>query len=289
MSTKNQSQNGRIRKKINPFAQVSNFALRDSNMSLKAKGLYALIQSYITIENFILYKNTLRKQCIEGEYSFEQAWKELKEKGYLMQFKLRNESGYYFYEYELLDKPKNEENEQEIKEDYPGGDNPPLDNPPLDNPPCGEPPPFNNTDFSNIDFNNIDFNDLDDLDASDEAKNKIVVDNSEIQLEILNKLESFKDYVVSDIGLHEDNLSPKILIAILQAFYLLLKENYQKYSSLVDIYFASPDLLLSVVYQYKTEEDRKKAMGKKIEYPFRYMKTCLQNQIPSFSNVGQAL
>ena len=48
---------GTFRKKKIYFSQVSNEALRDENLSLKAKGLYALIQSYITIENFILYKD----------------------------------------------------------------------------------------------------------------------------------------------------------------------------------------------------------------------------------------
>ena len=43
------------RKKIN-FTQVSNIALRDKKLSLKAKGLYSLIQSFITIENFLFIK-----------------------------------------------------------------------------------------------------------------------------------------------------------------------------------------------------------------------------------------
>jgi hypothetical protein len=85
------------------FAQVSNHALRDKNLSLKAKGLYALIQSYLTIEGFTLYKNTLRKDCVEGEMAFENAWKELKRTGYLIQHKVQNEKGSFFYEYELLD------------------------------------------------------------------------------------------------------------------------------------------------------------------------------------------
>jgi hypothetical protein len=47
-------ENGSFRKKKTYFSQVSNEALRDNTLSLKAKGLYALIQSYITIENFTL-------------------------------------------------------------------------------------------------------------------------------------------------------------------------------------------------------------------------------------------
>ena len=95
--------NGAFRKKRVYFTQVSNHALRDPDLSLKAKGLYSLIQSYLTIEDFILYKNTLRKQCKEGEKAFESAWKELKDVGYLIQYKLKGDRGEFYYEYELVD------------------------------------------------------------------------------------------------------------------------------------------------------------------------------------------
>ena len=108
-------------------------------MSLKAKGLYALIESYINIPNFILYKNMLKRRCIEGTTAFETAWRELKAEGYLIQHKTQTEKGYFRYEYELLDKriqtPKTH---------------------PLDNPPHGKGGVYNNTDSSNTDLNNTD-------------------------------------------------------------------------------------------------------------------------------------
>ena len=97
------NKSGAFRKKKVYFTQVSNNAIRDNELSLKAKGLYSLIQSYITIEDFTLYKNYLKKQCLEGERAFEGAWKELKEQGYLIQYKLRDENEQFYYEYELLD------------------------------------------------------------------------------------------------------------------------------------------------------------------------------------------
>lgn len=97
--------NGSFRtKKIN-FTQVSNHILRDEKISLKAKGLYALIQSYITIANFILYKSMLQSMCIEGEKAFQSTWNELKEHGYLIQHKEKGDDGRWIYEYELLDIP----------------------------------------------------------------------------------------------------------------------------------------------------------------------------------------
>lgn len=38
---------GSFRKRQNPFAQVSNEALHNTELSCKARGLYAIIQSYI--------------------------------------------------------------------------------------------------------------------------------------------------------------------------------------------------------------------------------------------------
>lgn len=95
---------GAFKKKKVYFSQVSNIALRDNELSLKAKGLYALIQSYVTIEDFVLYKNNLKSQCSEGEKAFENTWKELKDKGYLIQYRFQDENTkQFFYEYELLD------------------------------------------------------------------------------------------------------------------------------------------------------------------------------------------
>lgn len=107
--------NGKFRQKKVFFTQVSNDALRDPSLSLKAKGLYSLIQSYITLENFILYKNTLKQVCKEGEKAFEASWKELKDRGYLIQYKLRGEKGSFYYEYDLLDYSQTPKKEGVVK------------------------------------------------------------------------------------------------------------------------------------------------------------------------------
>lgn len=98
---------GKIRKKRTYFAQVSNVALRDETMSLKAKGLLALIESYLSLENFVLYKDFLMSKSLDGETAFRGAWKELKEHGYLIQYKLKdNETKQFYYEYEICDNPQ---------------------------------------------------------------------------------------------------------------------------------------------------------------------------------------
>jgi hypothetical protein len=100
------SKNGKFKHKKNKFAQVSNVAIRDKNLSLRAKGLYSLIQSYITIEGFTLYKKMLNNQSIEGRDSFNKAWNELKDNGYLIVTESRC-NGAFCYEYELVDEPEN--------------------------------------------------------------------------------------------------------------------------------------------------------------------------------------
>jgi len=97
---------GAFRKKKISYAQVSNFVLRDEKLSLKAKGLLSLIESYINLENFTLYKQFLINKSTDGETSFRGAWKELKDNGYLIQHRLKNEeTKQFYYEYEVCDNP----------------------------------------------------------------------------------------------------------------------------------------------------------------------------------------
>jgi hypothetical protein len=103
MEVNTKTEHGSFKKKKVYFTQVSNNAVLDKELSMKAKGLYSIIQHFITIENFKLYKNHLRKQCKEGKKCFDSSWLELKTLGYLKQEKIRGEKGQYTYEYELLD------------------------------------------------------------------------------------------------------------------------------------------------------------------------------------------
>lgn len=93
----------RTRPNIN-FTQVTNNVLQNPNLSFKAKGLYSYIQSYLLIPNFSLNKQFLINHCIEGEKAFNSAWKELKDAGFLKQYRIPNteEKGKFIYEYELL-------------------------------------------------------------------------------------------------------------------------------------------------------------------------------------------
>ncbi|MGL5569091.1 MAG: hypothetical protein ACRDB9_07610 [Cetobacterium sp.] len=156
---------GYFRKKEIKFTQVSNSAIDDERLSLKAQGLYVKIQRYITIPGFVLYKSTLIKKCSDGETSFRSAWKELKDAGYLKQYKFKDEdTGKWKYEYDLLDEAnldipsetiQNTQSENPHVEN-PHVENPHVENPHVENPQVENPPVYNNTYLNNTYLNNTD-------------------------------------------------------------------------------------------------------------------------------------
>lgn len=103
---------GRIYTAPKKYTNVPTSILLDKSISLGAKGLYVLIIHYADIsnydKNFVFNKTLLENMCIEGTKKFNGSWKELKEKGYIIQHKKRNENNSYYYEYEVLDEPNPE-------------------------------------------------------------------------------------------------------------------------------------------------------------------------------------
>jgi len=87
------------------FTQVTNCITRDNTISLKAKGLYLVIQSCITNPNKRYSKEDFYDMTAEGLKAFESAWKELKDKGYLKVHNFPN-GGNFSIEFELLDRPE---------------------------------------------------------------------------------------------------------------------------------------------------------------------------------------
>lgn len=81
--------------------KISIKALEDNNLSLKAKGLYALIEYYLSIPGLELYKYELLPLSKDGRDSFHSAWTELKTEGYLVQIKTQDNKGKFIYEYIL--------------------------------------------------------------------------------------------------------------------------------------------------------------------------------------------
>lgn len=87
------------------FTVVQNEITRDTNISLKAKGLYLVIQAYISMPDRKWTKDDFMRLAKEGNKAFDSAWKELKESGYL-KVHIMSDNGRWRTEYELLDEPK---------------------------------------------------------------------------------------------------------------------------------------------------------------------------------------
>lgn len=102
----------------NRFGVVPNDLLNDKNISFKAKGIYAYIQSKPDGWNFSVER--ISWDSNEGEASVRSGILELEKAGYLFRKKYKNELGYNQYDYYLFDKPTCE--------------NPTLENPTLENP-----------------------------------------------------------------------------------------------------------------------------------------------------------
>ena len=98
------SENGSFIKKKG-FTITGNSLVRNTRLSLKAKGLYLLIMSYIKLEELEITKTYLQKKCTEGTKAFCSAWDELKEMGYLKTYMHPGKKGWQS-EYELLDEPQ---------------------------------------------------------------------------------------------------------------------------------------------------------------------------------------
>lgn len=171
---------GRIRKHEKNFTIISNNALKDEFLSLKAKGLYAVIECYLSIPNWELYKDHLISTSKDGRDGFNSAWKELKDHGYLVQHKIKDNAGKWVYEYELMEErtiPIEEvkiskskrtskkkdvieeglspdtENPCVVSEDNPDTENPCVGNPGVVNPPLYKEPLSKEEEVSTININ----------------------------------------------------------------------------------------------------------------------------------------
>ena len=82
------AQNEIIFKKKKGFTVVANTAIRDESLSIEARGVYALIQSWITLEtdDFVCSKAFIFEKSNTGEKKFDRIWNELKASGYLKMY-----------------------------------------------------------------------------------------------------------------------------------------------------------------------------------------------------------
>lgn len=107
---------GRFRQKKVSFTATSNRVLFDETLDMDTKTLHNMINYYISIPDFTLYKSHIQKQSGAGQRAFNSMWKQLKDNGYLMQYKLKGDKGTFYYEYELFDEPQRKQESQQEPE-----------------------------------------------------------------------------------------------------------------------------------------------------------------------------
>lgn len=98
------------------YTVMSNYHLRDKNISLKAKGLLSQLLSYSSDWNLTI--NGLCSVLKEQEKAVKNTIKELEAHNYLTRNRLQDNKGRFYYKYIIHEKPK-----------YPYPQNPPMDNP----------------------------------------------------------------------------------------------------------------------------------------------------------------
>ena len=129
--------------KTRDYTVMSNHHLRNTSLSLKAKGLLSLMLSLP--DNWDYTTKGLASICKDGIDSICSAVKELEQHGYIVRERVRNDKGQLTtIEYTILEQPETALPEQE----KPKRENPVLDNPVLGNPEQENPAQLN-TNISN--------------------------------------------------------------------------------------------------------------------------------------------
>lgn len=125
--------------KTRDYTVMANHHLRNTELSLKAKGLLSLMLSLP--ENWDYTTKGLSCICKDGIDSINGTIKELEEQGYVIRRRLRNDKGQLTTtEYTILEQPQSPDtSEVSPKVENPILDNPTLEKPTLDNPILGEP------------------------------------------------------------------------------------------------------------------------------------------------------
>ena len=144
--------------KTRDYTVMSNHHLRNTNLSLKAKGLLSLMLSLP--ENWDYTTKGLAHICKDGVDSICAGVRELEEQGYVIRERVRNPNGQLgAIEYTILEQPRRPEPKQEKPErENPVQANPGLDSPVLEEPEQGNPAQLNTnqlkTDLSSTEISN---------------------------------------------------------------------------------------------------------------------------------------
>ena len=191
--------------KTKDFTVMSNHHLRNTNLSLKAKGLLSLILSLP--DNWDYTVKGLSKICKEGVDSIGTAINELEKEGYITRTRVRNAKGQLTtVEYIISEQPKLGLPKQE----KPKRENPEQVNPEQDNPRQENPDQLNtnisNTDISNTDKLNTDIIKYQSIKDAHEANSGGNSDNQSGWIDRYNKINAeVKEQIDYEALTHTNN------------------------------------------------------------------------------------
>ena len=240
----------RVEKNSN-YTIMSNYHLRDQNLSLKAKGLLSYMLSLPEDWDYSL--NGLCAICKESEGAIKSTLKELKDNGYLVIEKVRGEKGYFEYNYIIYEHPYNLEKTIE----KPEGKNPPVDNPKVEN------DTQINTKKQSIKNKTNKINKINKTIDEKESKNDSLIS--------LKKHHSMTKDLVKRKYLEEDDVE-------LFKYDALFKELLEDYK-FDDIVVICHYIVSSVVNRHFKNDE-----GYLIENKFGYLKQAILNNIDRFNN-----
>ena len=174
------------------FTVIPNLLLRDNTMSLKAKGLLALLLSLPV--DWVIYKTQVHQFSSDGRTSACSAFDELIKSGYIVSVEIRDKAGKFMgFNYVVYDTSITPaENQQKQKSIISGSEIPPCLKPEIGKPEIGKPDTNKERYHTNKDYTKKDIPALSEfLEHAKAACTKAKLNYNELQFSIESKYETW--------------------------------------------------------------------------------------------------
>lgn len=198
--------------KTRDYTVMANFHLRDTELSLKAKGLLSLMLSLP--EDWDYTTKGLARICRDGVDSICSTVRELEDHGYIIRERVRNEKGQLTtVEYTILEQPVKGEPETA----QPGQEKPKRENPVLGKPGQENPAQLNtnksNTDLSSTEGSNpIPSNPLEPQAADGDGTDGMMTDRETYKQLVMENIEYA--YLIQDMSLDRERIDELVELIV---------------------------------------------------------------------------
>ena len=281
-------------KKEKDFVQISNSIFSDSNISLKAKGILALMLSLPESWNFSI--GGIAYKCKESRQSISSAIRELERTGYLKRKMIHGATGRIIrMEYEIYEKPCNADSCTENP--YP--DNTPTENPSNENPFTDEalaelPSPDNplaenpTTDNPHIDMPSTDILCTENVQINNTItnnKNTIFTNTQSNHIQSNSKIS----FDISHIAMYRDIIKNNIEYDILAQHNPLQSDRLGEIVELMtEVVCSKKDMMIIARNTYPTQLVKNKFLKINSEH-IEYIMECMNKNTTQIANIKQYL